>query len=82
MFILNKNKYPFPPMGMDKEWLDKKIKLGKEVDYSVYAESITIDESRFKIRIQDDPIITLRTRLEKEYMMNKNRKGDDNVRRD
>lgn len=80
MFELDKNKFNFPPIGMDNEWLDKKIKLSKEVDYSIYAEPMTIDEARFKNRIQDDPIITLRTRLEKEYMMNKNRIGDDNAR--
>ena len=82
MFELDKNKFNFPPIGMDNEWLDKKIKLSKEVDYSIYAEPMTIDEARFKNRIQDDPIITLRTRLEKEYMMNKNRIGDDNARGD
>lgn len=82
MFELDKNKFNFPPIGMDNEWLDKKIKLSKEVDYSIYAEPMTIDEARFKNRIQDDPIITLRTRIEKEYMMNKNRIGDDNARGD
>lgn len=82
MFDLDKNKFNFPPIGMDMDWLYKKIKLSKEVDYSIYAEPMTIDEARFKNRIQDDPIITLRTRVEKEYMMNKNRIGDDNVRRD
>ncbi len=82
MFELDKNKFNFPPIGMDKEWLYKKIKLSKEVDYSIYAEPIIIDESRFKNRIQDDPIIPLRTRLEKEYMMNKNRIGDSNDRWD
>lgn len=73
MFTLDKDKYPFPPMDMDKEWLDKKIKLDNEVDYSVYAEPINIYESIFKKGVQDDPTITLRTKLEKDYIMEMNR---------
>jgi hypothetical protein len=49
MFELDKNKFNFPPIGMDKEWLDKKIKLSKEVDYSGYSEPISINNPMINI---------------------------------
>lgn len=42
-FELDKGKFNFPPIGMNEEWLDKKIKLSNEIDYSGYNESIFID---------------------------------------
>lgn len=72
MFELDKDKYPFPVIGMDKEWLNKKIKLlGKEVDYSVYAEPITIVESLFKNRVQNDADVRLRFMDEIKYLNKK-----------
>lgn len=49
MFELDKNKYPFPPIGMDKDWLDKKIKLTNEVDYSGYNEPIFVNNPMMNI---------------------------------
>lgn len=70
-FELDKNKFNFPPIAMDTDWLDNKIKLSKEVDYSIYAEPMTIDEARFKNRIQEDPIDyakLVRTELERKMV--------------
>lgn len=67
-FELDKDKFNFPPVGMDKEWLDKKIKLSKEVDYSVYAEPITIGIPDYIQKVHRDISRSLRIKLENEMI--------------